>query len=142
MPRPRLVPKVWLRDSGEEQVANRSPMPARPAKAYRIHAAAAFVAQPPCRQPQNAATAPCPDGSGERDEAASHIPLPHRREGHEAVQGPSPAAGAPLCPVPRTNGSQPSSGPEVQRPCRNSGSWAAQLAVRQKKSSGQAIRKG
>ncbi len=34
IPRPRLVPKVWLRDSGEEQVATRSPIPASPAKVY------------------------------------------------------------------------------------------------------------
>ena len=32
IPRPRLVPKVWLRESGEEQVATRSPRPARPEK--------------------------------------------------------------------------------------------------------------
>ena len=29
---PRLVPKVWLRERGEEQVATRSPRPASPEK--------------------------------------------------------------------------------------------------------------
>ncbi len=30
MPLPRFVPKVWLRDNGDEQVATRSPRPASP----------------------------------------------------------------------------------------------------------------
>ena len=32
IPRPRFTPKVWLRDSGDMQVAIRSPTPARPEK--------------------------------------------------------------------------------------------------------------
>ena len=32
MPLPRLTPNVWLRESGDMQVAMRSPTPARPAK--------------------------------------------------------------------------------------------------------------
>ena len=38
MPLPRLVPKVWLRESGEEQVATRSPRPGESGEGERVGA--------------------------------------------------------------------------------------------------------